>query len=407
MTIDSEPHDTATLRKSGSRALRIFSALIAVSLISGGLYLHRGNAAAPSEGKGQKAAAPPTPVVALPVRQGDLPVYLAGLGSVTPQKTVTVRSRVDGQLMELHYREGQVISKGSLLATIDPRPFQVQLTQAEGQMVRDSAQLQNARLDLERYQELWHEDSIPKQQYDAQEALVRQLDGTVKVDQGQIDSAKLQLDYSRITAPISGRLGLRQVDEGNIVHASDTNGLLVITQLQPISVIFPLPEDNLPLLQSRQKGGKPLTVEAWDRDQKVLLATGTLLTMDNQIDPTTGTVKLKAEFLNKANELFPNQFVNARLLVEVRRRALIVPTAAIQRGPQGTFVYLVKPDNTVALQPVTIDVSQGGEIAVAKGLSLGELVVVEGAERLREGSRVAMKKPGDKGGGGAGPRGGQ
>lgn len=391
MAIDSEPDDTATPRRSGSRTLRIFSALIAVSLISGGVYLYRARTAASVEGKSRKNTAQPTPVVALAVKQGDLPVYLSGLGSVTPQKTVTVRSRVDGQLMELHYREGQVISKGSLLALIDPRPFQVQLTQAEGQMARDRAQLQNARLDLQRYQQLWHEDSIPKQQYDAQGALVRQLDGTVKVDQGQIDSAKLQLAYSRITAPISGRIGLRQVDEGNIVHATDAGGLVVITQLQPISVIFPLPEDNLPLLRARQRSGASLPVEAWDRDQKVLLATGTLLTMDNQIDPTTGTVKLKAEFTNKANELFPNQFVNARLLVDVRRQALIVPTPAIQRGPQGTFVYLVKPDNTVALQPVTIDISQGGEIAVAKGLSLGELVVVEGAERLREGSRVAMK----------------
>src|SRR6185369_249938 len=339
--------------------------------------------AAPASGKsGTRAASLPTPVSVAPVRTGGMNLYLTGLGSVIPLNTVTVKSRVDGQLMEVHYREGQNLNKGALLAVIDPRPFQVQLTQAEGQMARDREQLNNARMDLERYRTLWKQDSIPRQQLDTQEALVRQFEGAVKVDQGQIDSARLQLTYSRVTAPISGRIGLRQVDAGNIVHANDPNGLVVITQLQPITVVFPIAEDSLPLLMARLKKGERLTVEAFDREQKQRLANGTLLTVDNQIDPTTGTVKLKAVFPNSGNELFPNQFVNARLLVETRRDALIVPAAAIQRGAQGTFVYLVKTDRTVSIRPVVVGVTQGDDISITSGLEAGEQVVVDGAERL-------------------------
>jgi membrane fusion protein, multidrug efflux system len=337
------------------------------------------------------SSAPGVPVVAVPVKKSDLSVYLSGLGAVTPLNTVTVKSRVDGELTKVLFKEGQVVSKGELLAEIDPRPYEVQLTQAQGAMARDQALLENAKLDLVRFQDLVKKDLIPKQQLDTQDSLVHQYEGAVKADQGQIDNARLQLVYSRITAPISGRIGLRQVDQGNMVHASDANGLAVITQMQPIAVIFSLPEDNLSQVLGKLRSGARLVVEAYDRDQQKKLATGTLLTVDNQIDPSTGTVKLKAEFPNRNNELFPNQFVNARLIVEVKHGALIVPAPAIQRGPQGTFVYIVKEDQTAALRPVALGVTQEGNASITTGLSDGELVVVDGADRLRDGGKVEVK----------------
>ncbi|WP_282003728.1 MdtA/MuxA family multidrug efflux RND transporter periplasmic adaptor subunit [Geotalea uraniireducens] len=382
-------------RPTGSRpggTRRWWLAVPLLLLVAGGIYLYGARAKSLAAKQAQKKPAT-MPVVAVPAGKKDVGVYLTGLGNVTALNTVTVKSRVDGQLMAVHFREGQDVRRGQLLAVIDPRPFQVQLTQAEGQMARDREQLNNARLDLQRYKQLWQQDSGSRQQYDTQEALVRQLEGSLKVDQGQIDSARLQLVYSRITAPVAGRVGLRQVDPGNIVHASDTNGLVVITQVQPITVVFPLPEDNLPKLLAKVKTGARLTVDAYDREQRQQLASGLLQTLDNQIDPTTGTVKLKAVFPNTDNQLFPNQFVNVRLLLETRRNAIVVPAAAIQRGSQGTFVYVVKADRTVTVRPVVVGVHQADIVSVDSGLAGGEMVVVEGAERLREGSKVELRNP--------------
>jgi multidrug efflux system membrane fusion protein len=348
--------------------------------------------AAAAAAKGRPGADRPVPVVTAAAKTADVAVQLDALGSVTPVATVTVRSRIDGQLMKILFREGQLVKEGELLAEIDPRPYQVQLAQAEAQLARDLALLKNAQLDLERYKTLFQQDSVARQQLDTQESLVRQNEATVKMDQANVDNMKLQLVYCRITAPVSGRLGLRQVDLGNMVRSGDANGLVVITQLQPITVVFSIPEDSLPPVMKKLQDGEKLRVEAYDRAGRTKLATGALLTADNVIDPTTGTVKLKAGFSNADLALFPSQFVNVRLQVDVLQGATVVPTAAVQRGTPGTFVYAVNPDKTVAVRKVRLGPVQGDVVAV-EGVDAGALVVVDGADKLREGAQVDAVVP--------------
>jgi multidrug efflux system membrane fusion protein len=370
-------------------------ALCAVAAAAGvGYYFQQQRSADPASKMGKGGfgkGAGNVPVVAVPATTADVAVQLDALGTVTPVATATVRSRVDGQLMKLLFKEGQVVREGEPLAEIDPRPAQVQLATAEGQLAKDQSLLKNAQLDLERYRTLFQQDSIARQQLDTQEALVRQYEATIKVDQAAIENARLQLVYCRITAPIGGRLGLRQVDLGNIVRAGDANGLVVITQLQPITVVFSIPEDSLPPVMKKLKGGDKLAVSAFDRAGKTQLATGTLITVDNQIDPATGTVKLRAQFANDDLSLFPNQFVNVRLLVDTRTGATVIPAAAVQRGTPGTFAYAVDGESkVVSVRKLRLGPTQGDQVAIEEGLAPGTLVVVDGADRLREGAVVEM-----------------
>jgi membrane fusion protein, multidrug efflux system len=391
--------------------------VLVLGVIAFGVWYYRNSrnasqaadAAAPgaaSKGKGGSGAGGlVVPVVVATAQLGDLPVYFNGLGTVTAFNTVTVRSRVDGQLVSVAFKEGQFVHQGDLLAQIDPRPFQVQLEQAMGQLAKDQAQRRDAEVNLERFKLLFKEGVIPQQQLDTQGALVGQVDGALESDRSQIDNAKLQLTYSRITAPISGRIGLRLVDVGNIVHASDTNGLLVITQLQPVSVIFSLPQDQLPAVNGKLRSGVQLSVDAYDRDDTAKIASGKLQTIDNQIDLTTGTYKLKSIFSNADNALFPNQFVNVHLLVDTKRNLTIVPAAAIQRGPQGTYLYAVAKDpatkDTIAkIYPVTIAQTAGNSVGLSAGVNPGDVVVIDGQDKLQDGTKInPSPSPGTNGAG--------
>jgi multidrug efflux system membrane fusion protein len=349
-------------------------------------------AAAKAAAKGPAAI----PVVAAKSRKGDIGVYYSGLGAVTPLATVTVHTRVDGQLVSVRYREGDTVHKGDLLVEIDDGPYQAALTQAQGSLIRDQALLDNAKIDLGRYQILVPQQAVPEQMLATQQALVHQDEGVVKFDQGQVDAAKVNLAYTKITAPLTGRIGLRLVDPGNIVHAADTNGLVVITQMDPISVIFTISEDQLQDVLKRMAAGQMLEVDAYDRDVKTKLAQGSLTTLDNEIDPTTGTLKLRATFNNAKNTLFPNQFVNARLLVQEKRGVTLAPTAAVQRNSQATYVYVVKPDSTVTVRNITIGTTEGDDSEVTSGLVPGEVLVMTGVDKLEEGSKVNAQIPNAK-----------
>ncbi|WP_027148695.1 MdtA/MuxA family multidrug efflux RND transporter periplasmic adaptor subunit [Methylobacter tundripaludum] len=374
------------------RAFLLPGSLIVLALIAAGFYFqHSSSPDEKSASKGGKRGHDedaPAAVAIESAGKADFPVYLSGLGTVTALRTVTVRPRVDGELVRVVFSEGQMVKEGDLLAEIDPRPFQVQLQQVEGQLMRDEALLKNAQIDHDRYQTLLEQDSISAQQTMTQEAQVKQYQGIVEMDKAQVNNAKLQLSYARLTAPISGRVGLRQIDQGNIVHANDTNGLVVITQLQPVSVVFTLPEDNVQAVVQRWRSNEAVRVEAYDRAGKTKLADGKLLALDNQIDPTTGTLKLKAQFDNNERTLFANQFVNIKMHLDTLPGVTVVSSAAIQHDTQGSFVYVVGSEKTAQVRRITLGPTEGDKVAVLSNLAADETVVVEGVDKLHEGSQV-------------------
>jgi multidrug efflux system membrane fusion protein len=418
MAASLRPTDEKPMQRRSSSGLWVVLGVILLAAIAAGVYYFLPKA--PATGSTAKTGkhgrgSDEIRVVPATATKGDIGVYLVGLGSVTPLNTVTVKTRVDGQLMKVLFTEGQMVKKDDLLVQLDDRPFKAQLAQFQAQKEHDEALLENAKIDEQRYETLWKQDSIPQQTLATQQALVKQDQGTVDSDQAQIVATQLNITYCNVTSPISGRVGLRLVDEGNQVHASDTTGLVVITQIQPITVIFTIPEDSVPAVMSKLNAGQQLAVDAFDRSatpldmasQKKKLATGTLLTSDNQIDPATGTLRLRASFPNEDNALFPNQFVNTRLLVEMQKNVVVIPVAAIQYGTQGTFVYVVKADAahpksaTVSMKNVVVGTMDGDRAEIQSGVEENDVVVIDGVDKLQNGSKVLIstgddsKKQGD------------
>jgi len=392
------PSNVTIVEKPASHRRRWVYAAILVILALAGLfwwYEHAKSAAAAkaASAKAKSAAAAGIPVVATQAVTGNIGVYVTGLGAITPIYTVTLKSRVDGQLMSVHFKEGDLVKQGDPLIEIDPRPYEAAVIQAQGALVRDTALLANARVDLIRYTTLVAQDAVPEQQLATQRALVAQYEGTVTNDQGLLDAAKVNVVYCHIASPITGIVGLRLVDPGNIVHSTDSNGMIVITQIQPISVIFTVGEDQLPPIMQKTRAGQKLNVEAWDREQKNKIASGSLSTIDNLIDQTTGTLKLRATFDNENRALFPNQFVNARLLQQEKTGVTLLPSAAIQRNTNDTYVYLIKPDDTVTVRNIKIGTTEGDQSEITSGLSPGDKVVMTGVDKLQEGSKVAPTMP--------------
>jgi multidrug efflux system membrane fusion protein len=377
-------------REVAGRFLRLRQAwLIAAILVALAAWWFSGSKRAAPTGP-PAGMAQLVPVRVETARVEDLDIYLKGLGTVTAFNTVTVRSRVQGELVKVLFKEGEQVKAGTLLAEIDPRSFAVALSQAIGMQQQNESQYENAKRDLARYQTLRKQDSIAPMLLDTQQALVRKFEGQLKSDQAAVDNARLQLEYTKITAPISGRLGLRRVDAGNLVMANDPQGVVVMTQTQPISVLFTLAESDLPAVRAPMLQGQTLTVDAYDRSDLTRLAQGQLVTVDNQIDATTGTVKLKAQFVNEDDALFPNQFVNVRMKVRTDQHALTVPAAALQQGNQGAFLYVVQPDGTVVVRQVSVGARSGDRVAILEGLKEGEQVVLEGTDRLRSGAKVRI-----------------
>jgi multidrug efflux system membrane fusion protein len=397
LNVDGEPIAPQTHRGGCSVAAIVITLVVIAAVAVGAYFLvtHWMGSSAKAGGSG-KGAKGDIPVKVAEAKRGDMDIYLQGLGLVTPLNNVTIKSRVDGQIMKIAYTEGQIVKEGQLLVQIDPRPYQAALEQAQGQLLKDQAQQTEAQVDLNRYLSI--PNSVTQQQIDQQKALVQQFAGSVESDQSAVDSAKLNLVYCQISAPITGRIGLRLVDVGNMVHATDTSGLAVIAQIHPITVVFTVTEDQISQVFSRPDHGDGLPVQAYNRDLTQVIATGKLLAIDNQVDPTTGTVKIKAQFDNADDALFPSQFVNAKLLVDTLKNVVLIPAAAVQLGPQSSYVYVVKPDKTVQLSNVKVGPREGNEQVVEEGVTPGQSVVTDGVDKLIDGTKVTVTAP-DKGAG--------